>query len=94
MSWWYLPTVLASSLIMLGWAVIINNVGHRRYPVFWWKAGKVFVSATKVEKRMGNQRELREIESGLRSAENDIFNHGMGEAQSSGDGGDHPENTA
>jgi CBS-domain-containing membrane protein len=93
MAWWYLPTVLASSLIMLGWAVIINNVGHRRYPVFWWKAGKVFVSATKEEKRKETQRELREIETGLRSAENEIFNHGIDEAQSSGNGGDPPENT-
>lgn len=36
LSWRYLPTILASSLIMLGWALIINNVGRRRYPLHWW----------------------------------------------------------
>ena len=35
LSWRYLPTVLASSLIMLGWALIINNLGRRRYPLHW-----------------------------------------------------------
>ncbi|KAL1855608.1 hypothetical protein Plec18167_004053 [Paecilomyces lecythidis] len=43
LSWRYLPTVLASSLIMLGWAIIINNVGRRRYPLHWWAPGPVFV---------------------------------------------------
>ena len=43
LSWRYLPTVLASSLIMLGWALFINNVGRRRYPLHWWAAGATFV---------------------------------------------------
>ncbi|QKX64641.1 uncharacterized protein TRUGW13939_11816 [Talaromyces rugulosus] len=43
LSWRYLPTMLASSLIMLGWALIINNVGRRRYPLHWWAAGRTFV---------------------------------------------------
>jgi len=28
---------------MLGWALIINNVGRRRYPLHWWAAGPTFV---------------------------------------------------
>jgi CBS-domain-containing membrane protein len=44
LSWRFLPTVLASSFIMLGWALIINNLGRRRYPVYWWAAGKTFVA--------------------------------------------------
>lgn len=32
MGWWYVPMVLQASLIMLGWALVINNVGGRRYP--------------------------------------------------------------
>ena len=32
MGWWYIPMVLQASLIMLGWALVINNVGGRRYP--------------------------------------------------------------
>ncbi|KAG0665602.1 hypothetical protein C6P46_006385 [Rhodotorula mucilaginosa] len=32
MGWWYIPMVLQASLIMLGWALLINNVGGRRYP--------------------------------------------------------------
>lgn len=43
LSWRYLPVVLASSLIMLGWALIINNLGRRRYPQFWWAPGETFV---------------------------------------------------
>ncbi|THV68131.1 hypothetical protein D6D27_10129, partial [Aureobasidium pullulans] len=36
LSWRYLPVVLASALIMLGWAMIIKNLGRRRYPMHWW----------------------------------------------------------
>jgi hypothetical protein len=36
LSWHYLPVLVASSAIMLGWAMIINNVGRRRYPLYWW----------------------------------------------------------
>jgi CBS-domain-containing membrane protein len=43
LSWHYIPTVLASSLIMLGWALIINNLGRRRYPTYWWSPGRSFV---------------------------------------------------
>lgn len=28
---------------MLGWALLINNVGRRRYPLHWWAAGQTFV---------------------------------------------------
>jgi len=28
---------------MLGWALIINNVGRRRYPLHWWAPGPTFV---------------------------------------------------
>ncbi|EHK23106.1 uncharacterized protein TRIVIDRAFT_60083 [Trichoderma virens Gv29-8] len=69
LSWRYLPVILASSLIMLGWALIINNVGRRRYPVFWWKPGKVFVSATKEQQSMERAREARELETALRVEE-------------------------
>ena len=43
LSWHYLPVILSSSLIMLGWALIINNLGRRRYPVYWWAPGPTFV---------------------------------------------------
>lgn len=69
LSWRYLPVMLASSLIMLGWALIINNVGRRRYPVFWWKPGKVFVSATKEQQTMELAREARDVETALRVEE-------------------------
>ncbi|KAL5086761.1 hypothetical protein Trisim1_008836 [Trichoderma cf. simile WF8] len=69
LSWRYLPVILASSLIMLGWALIINNVGRRRYPVYWWKPGKVFVSATKEQQIMEHAREARDVEMALRVEE-------------------------
>lgn len=43
LSWRYLPTIIASSLIMLGWALFINNLGRRRYPLHWWAPGPTFV---------------------------------------------------
>lgn len=43
LSWRYLPVILASSLIMLAWALIINNLGRRRYPLHWWAPGLTFV---------------------------------------------------
>lgn len=73
LSWRYLPTVLASSLIMLGWALIINNLGRRRYPIYWWKAGMTFVSATKLQRHKERIRELRETEAGLRGTEGSVF---------------------
>ncbi|GAA6056587.1 hypothetical protein JCM3770_006654 [Rhodotorula araucariae] len=36
LSWWYVPLVLESSLIMLAWALVVNNLGGRRYPTEWW----------------------------------------------------------
>lgn len=35
MSWWYLPTHLVSSVLMVSVACITGNV-FRKYPVFWW----------------------------------------------------------
>lgn len=35
LSWRFIPIVMVSSLIMLGWALIINNVGRRRFPKAW-----------------------------------------------------------
>ncbi|GAA5821840.1 hypothetical protein JCM11251_004738 [Rhodosporidiobolus azoricus] len=33
--WWYVPQIMVGSLLMLTWALIINNVGGRRYPTRW-----------------------------------------------------------
>jgi len=35
MSWYYLPVVLLSSMLVLVTALMINNI-QRRYPVFWF----------------------------------------------------------
>ena len=34
LSWYFLPVVLLSSAVMLGVALVVNNI-QRRYPVFW-----------------------------------------------------------
>ncbi|KAJ9130978.1 HPP family protein [Pleurostoma richardsiae] len=73
LSWRYLPTVLASSLIMLGWALIINNLGRRRYPIYWWAPGQTFVTAKVEEREKEVERELHEAEAGLATAEGGIF---------------------
>jgi hypothetical protein len=87
LSWRYLPTVLASSLIMLAWALIINNLGRRRYPIYWWAAGKTFVSATKAADEKERRNELREVEAGLRSTEGHVFDPSNGENGSNGQKG-------
>jgi CBS-domain-containing membrane protein len=56
LSWRYLPTVLSSSLIMLGWALIINNLGRRRYPLHWWAAGVTFVRSPHDENHQAMRR--------------------------------------
>lgn len=35
LGWWYIPVVLLSSAIMMGVALLFNNV-QRRYPNYWW----------------------------------------------------------
>jgi CBS-domain-containing membrane protein len=83
LSWRYIPTVLASSLIMLAWALVINNLGRRRYPIYWWAAGKTFVSATPAANEKERRGELREVEAGLRATEGIIFNKANGEVEGS-----------
>ncbi|SJX64165.1 uncharacterized protein SRS1_14819 [Sporisorium reilianum f. sp. reilianum] len=34
--WWLIPIVVINSLIVIGWALFINNVGGRRYPENWF----------------------------------------------------------
>ena len=65
LGWKYLLIVLVSSLIMMGWALIINNLGRRRYPVYWVKADGIFslFSARlrgRQERRMLVRRSIRE----------------------------------
>jgi hypothetical protein len=49
LSWHYIPIVLVSSVVMLGWALVINNLGRRRYPMYWWTPGKRFVEEAEME---------------------------------------------
>jgi CBS-domain-containing membrane protein len=69
MSWHYVPVVLASSLIMLGWALLINNVGRKRYPVYWWAPGQTFVREA--------EKELKDLEAGIQ--EKDLYRGDDGE---------------
>lgn len=66
LSWRYLPVVLASSLIMLGWALIVNNLGRRRYPLHWWSPNMVFVREDTTAKAMeeGKEEAREEEEEG------------------------------
>jgi CBS-domain-containing membrane protein len=45
LSWHYILVVLVSSFAMLRWALVINNLGRRRYPTYWRSPGKKFVEA-------------------------------------------------
>ncbi|GMK54987.1 hypothetical protein CspeluHIS016_0200430 [Cutaneotrichosporon spelunceum] len=46
MSWRLVYIVIISGLLMLGWAMIINNAGRRRYPTYWFSGHLLFVKAT------------------------------------------------
>jgi HPP family len=35
MGWWFVPTILLGSLLMMSVALLVNNI-QRQYPVFWW----------------------------------------------------------
>ncbi|KAJ9104503.1 hypothetical protein QFC21_001999 [Naganishia friedmannii] len=35
LGWFYVGYVMTGSMIMLGWGLIINNIGRRRYPQYW-----------------------------------------------------------
>ncbi|GAA5900574.1 hypothetical protein JCM6882_000912 [Rhodosporidiobolus microsporus] len=43
LGWWLVPQVLVASLIMFGWALVVNNLGGRRYPSEWWWKNKWIV---------------------------------------------------
>lgn len=45
---------------MLGWALLINNLGRRRYPLHWWAPGPTFVR-NPVE---DHDESLRQVEEG------------------------------
>ena len=69
LSWHYIPVVVASSLIMLGWAMIVNNLGRRRYPVYWWSLHASLVSN---ESETLEEKKLADLEEGaLREAEDE-----------------------
>lgn len=71
LSWHYIPVILASTLTTLGWALIINNLGRRRYPIYWWSPEVSFVSeGGKYLMRESEDDTLKELEEGkLRQAE-------------------------
>lgn len=35
LGWFYVGYVMTGSMIMLGWGLIVNNIGRRRYPQYW-----------------------------------------------------------
>lgn len=56
---------------MLGWALIINNLGRRRYPTYWVKKDGIFaLISTTLEKRRAraeeNMNRGRGVEEGKR----------------------------
>jgi hypothetical protein len=45
---------------MLGWALIINNLGRRRYPVYWVKSDGVFLLISKgIQARRERREEIK-----------------------------------
>lgn len=77
LSWRYIPTIIISTLLMFGWALIINNPGRRRYPQYWWAPERTFVLDQSTAPRpdeeiaIATSREnpMRQAEDGGRTAE-------------------------
>ena len=76
---------------MLGWALVINNLGRRRYPQYWWSPERVFVKDPLAsgpredeEIALATEREnpLRQAEDGGRTVE------ALREQRMAGAGGD------
>jgi hypothetical protein len=66
LSWRYVPVVLVSCLIMLGWALLINNVGRRRYPAYWWAPDPPLAPPQTIARaKEGDALALERIEEGL-----------------------------
>jgi HPP family len=67
LSWDYLPVLVTSAIIMLAWAMIVNNLGRRRYPEYWWTAKS---SLVRDAPESSEQQILEKLEEGvLREAE-------------------------
>jgi hypothetical protein len=49
---------MASTCLIFGWAMIINNIGRRKYPQYWWAPGRQFVvdpaTVSKGDEEMAN----------------------------------------
>jgi len=58
---------------MLGWALIVNNLGRRRYPIYWWSPGVTFVSTSVARDAEMRKDELLEVEEGLGITEGVLF---------------------
>lgn len=62
LGWVYVPVVLLGSVLMLGVALLVNNV-QRQYPAYWWTAQDVGREARKEgdveEVSRGNEKDVR-----------------------------------
>ena len=55
---------------MLAWALLINNLGRRRYPIYWWKPEQCFVTKLIPEPLNAEEKALRSLQDDpLREAE-------------------------
>jgi hypothetical protein len=49
---------------MLSWAVLINNLGRRRYPLHWWHPDSQFVRTVAEREEVKEESDLAKIEEG------------------------------
>jgi hypothetical protein len=49
---------------MLGWALFINNLGRRRYPIYWWHPDSIFLAPISQSEEMKEEDRLRRFEDG------------------------------
>lgn len=58
---------------MLGWAMIINNLGRRRYPLHWWSPEPTFVRQSDDTEPGAENEELEAMEEARERHEEGMF---------------------
>jgi CBS-domain-containing membrane protein len=73
LSWHYIPVIVVSCVVMLTWALIINNIGRRRYPTHWWAPGVTMVRKPLDELEAARQKREADAESRRERQEEGMF---------------------
>ncbi|OQO03501.1 hypothetical protein B0A48_10165 [Cryoendolithus antarcticus] len=75
MGWWFVPVLMVGYTLMMGVALLVNNVA-RQYPVYWWTPQEV---GGKLRKQ-GDGEEVKDMEGGERTGSDASSERTLGHA--------------